>query len=388
MKLQRIDPPRTFVCGVHGDVSIRDCARIELEPDEQVTFLTDAGAEYDVARKSWGFYATPSLNARLVGFGLRGALVENWLGRRFVLLVERGHEGELETYLAREQNRVVEWLDVDPRAPRCICGGHALEPVFSYDARPAGETAFPWSSGAYRRSILRCARCAHHVSVHSMDEGALYSGGGYVTATYGDAAGLRRAFDRIAGLDPARSDNAGRVARIVAFAREHLPRPEGRAPSVLDVGSGLCVFLHRMKAEGWDGTALDPDPRAAEHAREVVGVRAVAGDFMAEDLALGTFDLVTFNKVLEHVRDPVALLARAARFLAPGGLVYVELPDAEGAAREGKGREEFFIEHHHVFSMASIAVLVARAGFAVRALERLREPSGKLTLRAFASRPG
>ena len=38
-----------------------------------------------------------------------------------------------------------------------------------------------------------------------------------------------------------------------------------------------------------------------------------------------------------------------------GDLVYVELPDAEGAALHGPGREEFFIEHHHVFSAASTA---------------------------------
>jgi hypothetical protein len=152
---------------------------------------------------------------------------------------------------------------------------------------------------------------------------------------------------------------------------------------VLDVGSGLCVFLHRLKAEtGWNCTALDPDPRAAAHARERVGVNAVCGDFMRLN-DLGRYDIITFNKVLEHVLDPVAMLARSHEYLARGGFVYVELPDGEAAGADSFGREEFFIDHHHVFSMQSIRTLAVRAGFDVIGTERLREPSSKYTLRAF-----
>ena len=142
------------------------------------------------------------------------------------------------------------------------------------------------------------------------------------------------------------------------------------------------MFLARLKEAGWRCTALDPDPRAVAHARDVVGVEALCGDFMRIEPP-GRYDLVAFNKVLEHVADPVAMLARSRDFLAPGGVVYVEVPDGEAAVREGPGREEFFIEHLWVFSAASLAVLAARAGLSVQRLERLREPSSKYTLRAF-----
>ena len=94
MRFHPIDPPRVFTVGFGEEIEMHDCGRIELEPDEQVTFTTPDGGEYDVARKSWGFYATPSLNARLPSFGLRPALIENTQGRFFVVLVERGHEAE------------------------------------------------------------------------------------------------------------------------------------------------------------------------------------------------------------------------------------------------------------------------------------------------------
>ena len=69
--------------------------------------------------------------------------------------------------------------------------------------------------------------------------------------------------------------------------------------------------------------------------------------------------------------------------LAEGGTVYVELPDGEVAARFGPDREEFYIEHIHVFSMASLCLLAMRAGFDVRVATRLHEPSDKYTLVAF-----
>ena len=76
MKFTPIDPPRRFqVSGRGVTLMLSDCGRVALEPGEQVTFTTAAGGEYDVARKDWGFYATPSTNSRLKSFGLRAALV-------------------------------------------------------------------------------------------------------------------------------------------------------------------------------------------------------------------------------------------------------------------------------------------------------------------------
>ncbi len=267
-------------------------------------------------------------------------------------------------------------------SPVCLCGKTEFEVAFTYHEPPTGEVRFDFNSnGNYSRRILHCRICGHFLSLHDMEMNNLYEGS-YVSSTYG-SDGIRRAFERIIGLDPAKSDNAGRVKRIVEFAAVHFSNGRKTPLSVLDVGSGLCVFLHRLKSEtGWECTGLDPDPRAVAHARERVGVTAVCGDFMRLD-ELGRYDIVTFNKVLEHVVNPVVMLARSRRNLNPGGFVYIELPDGEGASAEGKEREEFFIDHHHIFSVRSTEELAARAGFRVSAIERLREPSTKYTIWAF-----
>lgn len=246
--------------------------------------------------------------------------------------------------------------------------------AFAYDAPPAGETAFDITSERYQRSFARCSRCGLLVAdLGELDLPELYAGP-YVDATY-SGKGITATFDRIMALPPERSDNAGRVARLVAWLGE-------RRGKVLDVGSGLAVFPARLRREGFaDVVALDPDARAVEHARTHAGVEAVLGDFMAAD-GLGRFQTVSFNRVLEHVADPVAMLARTHRHLQPDGVVYLELPDGEAAARdpEGQEREEFFIEHLFVFGPASLSLLARRAGFDVERLERLREPSGKYTV--------
>ena len=111
MRFDPRDPPRRFEVGWGPRFDMKDCGSMALEPDEQVTFVTPDGGEYDVARKDWGFYATPSINARLVEFGLRTVLVRNRIGRYFVLLVERGKEPLFERYVADEDLAVVMWMD-------------------------------------------------------------------------------------------------------------------------------------------------------------------------------------------------------------------------------------------------------------------------------------
>jgi 2-polyprenyl-3-methyl-5-hydroxy-6-metoxy-1,4-benzoquinol methylase len=259
-----------------------------------------------------------------------------------------------------------------------MCGSDQLETVFRYDAPPPGETTFPLADGQrYERAYRRCATCGHFVAVHELDLARLYEGE-YMDSTYaGDQ--LSSTFARIMSLPPERSDNLQRVGRIQRFWSDR--RGEGGG-TLLDVGSGLGVFPARMKEAGWTCTALDPDGRSVRHAAEVVGVNAVQADFTAAG-HLGRFDLVTFNKVLEHVDDPASMLARAREYQAPNGIVYVEVPDGEAAAKEGPEREEFFVEHQHVFSAASLALLCIRAGFTLEGLERVREPSTKYTLMAF-----
>lgn len=270
---------------------------------------------------------------------------------------------------------------VDLRPPECpISGGTGARRVFVYDAPPSGEIGFRRAVGEpYYREVWQFTGSNHFVSRHAMTVATHYDGA-YVDATYRSDAGLAATFDRIIALPPEKSDNLARISRVRRFANAHFQ--PARQLRLLDVGAGLGVFPHAVRQAGWACTAIDPDPRAVQHLRIRVGVAAICGDFMKLK-GLGRFDVVTLNKVLEHVQDPVAMLGRAHAVLAPGGFVYMEVPDGEAAANAGSAREEFFIEHLHVFSFTSTVMLARRAGFTPVCVERLREPSTKFTLCAF-----
>lgn len=399
MKLELNDPPRTFRVGPGGRIEMKDCAHIQLAADEQVTLVTESGAEYDVARKSWGFYATPSLNGRLKNFGLRGALVKSPHNLFYIFLVEQDKESELYHYLELEEHVIISWLDHDQALtqierylksesvsvlPNCLfCDSNIFATIFTYTEPPEGEIRFKFSrSTDYHRQVYQCERCAHLVSIHDMDDHDLYSDE-YVNANYQDAEGIKRTFERIIKLPPEKSDNSGRVARILEFAHHHFPSAIlEKPPTILDIGAGLGVFPYKIKEAGWQCTALDPDNRSVNHIQQVVGVEAIQADFMSVQ-NVGRFDVITFNKVLEHVEDPIKMLAKSADYLQPGGFVYVEVPDGEVAMKDGPRREEFFIDHPHIFSLTSLALLAKRSKFTVKLIERLQEPSTKYTLCAF-----
>ena len=264
--------------------------------------------------------------------------------------------------------------------PCRFCGAEDWSLAADYDRPPPGETDFGLSP--YRRSLWQCRACGHVINVHGMDLGALYSAA-YWDRTYGEDR-LTATYQKIMALPEERSDNRARADRVdTVWSSLTGTAGTGR---LLDVGSGLAVFPAVMRERGWNCTAVDPDPRGTDHARRMAGVEAVCGDFM--DVALdGSFDLISFNKVLEHVTDPAAMLEKAKTHLSPGGVCYVELPDGEAALHDSCDREEFFVEHYDAYSPASLALLARKAGFQVALLESVVEPSGKYTLRGFLIRP-
>tara|TARA_B100000989_G_scaffold278751_1_gene240795 strand:+ start:267 stop:665 length:399 start_codon:yes stop_codon:yes gene_type:complete len=109
-KIKKI--PRQFTVGNKVKFKMKDFGDIFLLPNEQITFKTENLAEYDIARKDWGFYATPSLNGRLKNFGFKAVLIKNVKTKRyFIFLLEKNKEKEFYKYLNQEGLKIVLWLD-------------------------------------------------------------------------------------------------------------------------------------------------------------------------------------------------------------------------------------------------------------------------------------
>ena len=82
----------------------------------------------------------------------------------------------------------------------------------------------------------------------------------------------------------------------------------------MDIGSGLGVFPYIVKKNGWNCTSIDPDPICIKHIHNNLKLEAICADFM--DLKPHKkFDIVTLNKVLEHVNDPIKMLRKVKNWV-------------------------------------------------------------------------
>jgi len=104
---------------------------------------------------------------------------------------------------------------------------------------------------------------------------------------------------------------------------------------VLEVGTGRGGKGIAYAGEGMNVTALDVDVPAlqlgaqAARARNV-NIRFLVGDGTRLPFPADYFDAILLDSVIEHVRDPQALLQECQRVLKRGGIVFVVFPPFYG----------------------------------------------------------
>jgi 2-polyprenyl-3-methyl-5-hydroxy-6-metoxy-1,4-benzoquinol methylase len=102
---------------------------------------------------------------------------------------------------------------------------------------------------------------------------------------------------------------------------------DGHGRRVLDVGAADGLLARRLSARGWRVTGIERDPALAAAAEPHVE-RLVRADLDATDTIVdGPFDTIVYGDVLEHVADPLAVLRRLDRTLAPDGVIVLSIPN-------------------------------------------------------------
>jgi SAM-dependent methyltransferase len=165
-----------------------------------------------------------------------------------------------------------------------------------------------------------------------------------------------------------RTGGAGLLTRLRARLmlrrlRWDCPPWRGRG-RYLDVGCGSGGALGVARALGWQVAGVEVDEAAAAKARRF-SARVHAGDLQAAPFAPGEFDLITAFHVLEHVPDPVGAVRRMLGWLAPGGLLVIEVPNAGGLGARLFGRAWSGLElprHLSHFTPATLERAVGQAG--------------------------
>ena len=145
------------------------------------------------------------------------------------------------------------------------------------------------------------------------------------------------------------------------------PRPGAR---LVEVGCGSGDMLLRMERLGWEAEGVEVDERAAEAAR-AKGLTVHLGELQSHRFPDTYADAVVLQHVLEHLHDPLGVLAEASRILRPGGSLIILTPNANSLGRRFFGSSWYPLDpprHLMLYSVTSMR----RALEAVPGLEILR----------------
>jgi len=81
---------------------------IKLKKDEQLT-LHHGKSEYDIAKKEWGYYVTPSIQKRLKNFNLEAILIKK-SNDFFLCLVKKNKKKDFDNFLHNKKIKFIENL--------------------------------------------------------------------------------------------------------------------------------------------------------------------------------------------------------------------------------------------------------------------------------------
>jgi SAM-dependent methyltransferase len=116
---------------------------------------------------------------------------------------------------------------------------------------------------------------------------------------------------------------------------------------------------------GWSVTGQDVDPAAVAQVA-AKGLRALAGPLEGLRLPDESFDAIVMNHVIEHVHNPLELMAECRRLLKPKGPLVSITPNTRswGAARFGRDWTGLDVPRHlHLYAPLSLGRLALESGF-------------------------
>lgn len=137
-------------------------------------------------------------------------------------------------------------------------------------------------------------------------------------------------------------------------------------PRLLDYGCGLGFFLDAAYEYGFDVEGVEFNRFALEYIRNRYRYTVYGPD---EPLPPEPYDVLTMFDVIEHLREPFAMLDTARDRLAPDGILVVSTMDSTSVTSRlmGKRLEDFrrISEHLFFFDRANLSSILAQHGFDV-----------------------
>lgn len=168
-------------------------------------------------------------------------------------------------------------------------------------------------------------------------------------------------------LDRIRVHLAWRVDRGQRVDAPLIHAMVGKMPArICDIGCGNGDQLVGLHDLGHRVVGVEVDGRALERAgTRDLEVYPGTAEELAPQVEAGSFDAAVMTHVLEHCLDPLRALRNVAALLAPGGLLFVEVPNNDAIVAERSGTCWFYFDagrHVNFFTLDSLSAMVWRVG--------------------------
>jgi 2-polyprenyl-3-methyl-5-hydroxy-6-metoxy-1,4-benzoquinol methylase len=240
-----------------------------------------------------------------------------------------------------------------PKRTDCpLCRGSAIEDAFTTKADRSGLCLSGFS-------VSLCRSCDY-----------------YFVNPQPDLTGLRAFYNSHAPLVSAQTfeeklreyEEGGAAYRFACALVDVLPATARRG-RLLDFGCNIGLLLFHNKERFASVTGVEINEEALKFARERFGLTQLYNTLDA--IPSGErFDVITLIDVIEHVPDPVGLLASLQARLNPGGAILLRLPVIDGLAfrREAPENWKWVYAPYHLsmFSTKALASLGRAAGLGVQ----------------------
>jgi SAM-dependent methyltransferase len=236
----------------------------------------------------------------------------------------------------------------------CACAAPELVPHLAVAGTLGADGLIPTTDqfGVALGDIVRCTECGH-MQLSPMPADA------ELESAYAEAASEDYVDEEAGQRETARRT----LSRIEAVRG-------GRRGRLLDLGCWVGFLLAEATAGGWEGVGVEPSAFAAAYARDRLGLDVRTEELFTAELPAGSFDAIVLGDVIEHLPDPAAALDRITTLLAPGGVLWMALPDAGSRLARAMGPRWWSVLPTHVqyFTRGSIATLLRRRGYEVVAI--------------------
>jgi ubiquinone/menaquinone biosynthesis C-methylase UbiE len=230
-----------------------------------------------------------------------------------------------------------------------------------------------------------CVQCENIYYSGSSDFEHIYHDNSYYNIDYSNLESYENRFKQIISLPDNLSDNMNRVNRIKCYYLTE-NKITNNTNKILDVGAGLGVFLYKFLTDEWQGTAIEPDPIMCSFLKNKLPDAEIFTGYSSDFKSSNKYNLITLNRMLEHVSDPKKIINEVSGFLKDEkSLIYLELPSTESFYKDGPNNEAFGYGHYNIYSEKSLKLLAETCDLDIKMITNLVEPSGKFTIYCFLS---